>query len=75
MLRGLGNQMEPADGAEVVNSQLVSMSIVADARYKYAPIKVDLSAPLELTFQHLRPASGSPASQPPRCAYWDASHR
>ena len=71
-------------GALLVNSNLVSLSIVADARYKYAPVKVDLSAPVELVFRHLAQptsvalpaadasAAGSGAS---RCVYWDATQR
>lgn len=61
MIRGLGAQMEPKSlgGSEqepqrlVVNSDLVSLSIVADPRHKYAPVKVDFSAPIELVFRHL----------------------
>lgn len=68
----------------VVNSNLVSLSIVADARFKYAPLKVDLSAPIELTFRHLTPTTASSSSwtssttqtaSSNRCAYWDTSVR
>lgn len=57
----------------VVNSHLVSLSIVADARFKYAPLKVDLSAPIELTFRHLTPTTAT--AQENRCAYWDTGVR
>lgn len=70
-----------------VNSNLVSMSIVADPRFKYPSVKVDLSAPIELVFRHtdarfaneLWSAVDSQttnvrqrgANSKPRCVYWD----
>lgn len=79
MLKGLANQMEQLIGDEtnqqqqqqrlVVNSNLVSISIVPDPRYA---IKVDFTAPIELTFKHLEPThSGST----PHCVYWDTNIR
>lgn len=78
--------MEPkAEGAKrwLVNSNLVTISIVADPRFKVTPIKVDLSAPIELVFAQLS-ATGSgqhnlewPTRAPSvaRCAYWDTNAR
>lgn len=56
----------------VVNSNLVSFSIVADPRYT---IKVDLSAPVELVFKHIEPLAGWQLSASPLCVYWDTSTR
>lgn len=70
----------------IVNSNLVSLSIVADSRFK--PVKVELSSPIELVFKHLfssyNSATASTAenlanrtvkSVPPRCVYWDNNIR
>lgn len=53
MIKGFGSQMEPTlsappDSRTIVNSNLVSFSIVADPR----SIKVELSSPIELIFKH-----------------------
>lgn len=56
---------------QLVNSNLVSLSIVADSRYKFSPLKVDLAAPLELVLRHLEPLGSM--GPPPSCVYWDSS--
>lgn len=97
MIRKLDGQMDlqqhPASGGSaateaannqrmVVNSNLVSMSIVADPRFKYPSVKVDLTAPIELVFKHNdAKASNEPwstnmvrqrvANSKARCIYWD----
>ena len=92
MIKGLGAQMEPPSGGSgtsgrsLVNSDLVSLSIVADSRFKSTPVKVDLSAPVELVFRHLDqqatdwpPAAGQVPSGrrigSPHCVYWDSTIR
>lgn len=99
MLRQLGSQMEPREQqppdstgqrrVALVNSDLVSFSIVADTR---RPLKVDLSAPIELVFRHNSDnlAFAGPAPEwaqvaaagrraggagASSCAYWDTSSR
>lgn len=78
--------MEPPSGTNeqvnvnrvIVNSNLVGLSIVADSRYKYTPLKVDLSAPIELVFKHIEPRASDWALARrlnPRCVYWDNSIR
>lgn len=70
----------------IVNSNLVSLSMVADSRFK--PVKVDLSAPIELVFRHLFQANSVGATEnlasnqrtfratnQARCVYWDNSIR
>lgn len=80
MYRTLGSQMGPSDRLsdsggsswrQLVNSNLVSLSIVADSRYKFSPLKVDLAAPLELVLRHLEPLGSM--GPPPSCVYWDSS--
>lgn len=87
--RGLSAHMEPSASQSrrlLVNSNLASVSIVADPRFKVTPIKVDLSAPIELLFRHLSPLSSAGSGFNPelgwgsraaksRCVYWDTSVR
>lgn len=95
MSRALGAQMEPQLGATMtgdssptaqttswlVNSNLVSMSVVAAPTYQSSPVQVELAAPLELQFKHQAqepsPVAGSwrGQQQPGKCAYWDATSR
>lgn len=93
-LKGIGHQMSPSaefglgsqqlnslsNNRLMVNSNLFSLSIVADQRaLKNSPIKVDLASPLELVFRHLEPLTWSVGNvqqqQQPRCVYWDSNIR
>lgn len=42
----------------VVNSNLVSLAIVTDDKFNFAPFQLDLAEPIRLTFAHLDAASG-----------------
>lgn len=89
-VRGLGASLRTNKhlGRLVVNSDVVSMSVVSDARYKSAPpqqqqqppLKLDLAAPVELVFKHLDasqraewPAQRRPLG--PVCVFWDTATR
>lgn len=65
-------QTDPNSQRLVVNSNLVSFSIVADPRYT---MKVDLSAPIELVFKHLEPLDDRRGLAAPHCVYWDTTIR
>lgn len=83
MLRNLGAQMNLAASQLTVNSNLIAVSIVGDSsaqrqtrqqQQSEAANKVDLSAPIELVFEHERKQLVG-RQQPPRCVYWDAAVR
>ena len=74
MLRSLGARMEPSESQLGVASDLISVALVADSRRPQ--LKIDLFAPVELTFKHWdSSAQVQPPQQQQRCAFWDSSIR